>query len=59
MHAQRSVTDTQPHASFGSVPMFLSAHSTEERTADEDIVDLTGNDEAGSPVLLRMQDIGY
>ena len=53
------MTDTQPHASFGSVPMFLSAHSTEERTADEDIVDLTGNDEAGSPVLLRMQDIGY
>ena len=42
VHVQQTVTDAQPHASFGSCLLFPSA---EEGPAQEDIVDLTGQDQ--------------
>ena len=44
VHMQRNVTDAQPHASFGSGPLFPSPV--------EGVLDLTGNDQARYPLLL-------
>ena len=41
-NVQRSVTDAQPHASYGSGLLFPS---TEEGPAQEDIIDLSGQDQ--------------
>lgn len=42
--AQRNVTDAQPHASFGSGPLFPSPA--------DDILDMTGEDQASCPLWL-------
>ena len=46
------VTDAQPHASHGSGPIHLDMNSTEE-AGHEDMVDLTGNDQASACSGLR------
>ena len=42
VHVQRNVTDAQPHAAFGSGPLFPSPV--------EDVLDLTGADQASYPL---------
>ena len=44
VHVQRNVTDAQPHASFGSGPLFPSPL--------EDVIDLTGNEQVSHLLLL-------